>query len=384
MNMHRSIAAAAIVALVLAVSACGSSDSGTSGGTSAKTASSAAAAPGGDAAVKAELGKYLNAQKDPFPTPPGPVAAGKHRIAYIAQSLSDPYGVHVTKWVGQAIKQIGWTMSPTWDSMSQPAKAAGYIRQAISQHYDAIILSAQQVSTVKAAIDEAVAAKIPIVCIACISKGYESSITDIRTDPVVEGDAIGAQAVSMAAPNGTIILVKNDEFDVIKAFQGETTKYIQQHCPGCKISTTNFTVADLAKPGPPVWISTLAQNPIGTAKVAIAPFNGAGVLFGKTEEQRGRTDIPILSYQATQPFIQGLQNKDGNLAGITCIPHRYEVWSAVDLLARRLNNSPLWDATKLPAGLVTSTNASQCATDGASWTAEGSVPDVFAKYWNAP
>jgi ribose transport system substrate-binding protein len=152
--------------------ACGSSSSSTnsaeSGGVSS-TESNAASAEGetssgggGDVAeFEEQLDQGLKSTNTDPPKTSPPVQSGK-TITAVVYGLGSPTGVEVKKGLVAAAAAIGWKLNVVDGKFNTNVQLTG-LREGIANHSDGIILWAVDCPSVKAGVEEAKAAKIPII-----------------------------------------------------------------------------------------------------------------------------------------------------------------------------------------------------------------------------
>ena len=132
---------------------------------SAFAATSASAAAGCSAAL-AKATKAVNASvavKAPWDGPKtGPKAAAGKTIIYVAQTMQNGGVAGAEKGVEEAAKAIGWTVR-VLDGQGTQAGMSAAVDQAVTLKADGIVIGGFDPATVKAGIDSAKAANIPVI-----------------------------------------------------------------------------------------------------------------------------------------------------------------------------------------------------------------------------
>ena len=132
---------------------------------SAIAATSASAAAGCSAAL-AKATKAVNASvavKAPWDGPKtGPKAATGKTLIYVAQTMQNGGVAGAEKGVEEAAKAIGWTVR-VLDGQGTAAGMEAATQQAVTLKADGIVIGGFDPATVKAGVDAAKAAKIPVI-----------------------------------------------------------------------------------------------------------------------------------------------------------------------------------------------------------------------------
>ena len=174
---------------------CGDDDASSDAGSSDKAATTTDGSSGKDAAVEAAA-KFQDTSSLEWQKPTEAFDPGTGKVAVISCGNAGINCLQGSKDAQAAAKAMGWTPSPIFDGEFTPAKQAGYVQQAIQQKYDGIILVSIDANSIKAAVDAAAAAKIPIACVMCANPAFEGNVHDVSTGGVAEGEAIGTWVAS--------------------------------------------------------------------------------------------------------------------------------------------------------------------------------------------
>lgn len=337
------------------------------------------------AAAKAAVAKISKPGALPFPSPPGPVSPGTHKVAIIAAGLSGQGAKDVVPYVAQAVKAAGWTTPAAFDGQFDPTTQSGLIQQAVQKHYDGIFLVAITPSSVAQAVNVAYAAHIPVVCVNCGPDPNPSAVKGvIHTDPSAKASGIAQaqEAIAITGGKGTIAVFTDAEFGETIAQTKAAIAYLKAHCPGCKVLSQKMTVKDAIAPGVPLLTAFLSSHPQGSLNVIIVPYDTAAAPFAQAAEQAGRTDVKFVSFGGLMPFYQQLLAKSPtNSIATLAAPVPYESWAGVDEMARHFAHKPLWNAAELPVEMITQQNASQFSKEAPYAVPKGDFEAMFKKDW---
>ena len=354
---------ASLAMLVFAVG-CGSSNkssSSTSSSTSSATSTGGGSAQGssGQAQAQAALPGLEKTTGLNWEKPTQAFNPGKGKVAIISCGNA---GINCLKGSQDAVaaaKAIGWTPSPILDGQFTPAKQAGFVQQAIQQKYDGIILVSIDANSIKAAVDAAAAAHIPIACVMCVNPAFAGKVIDVSSGGIAEGEAIGTWAAANAKKGEKIVAFDDKSFPIVAVRRENALKKLSQYCPDCSVQKMDFPTTDLMKPGPPTFTALLNANPSGSLTVVMAPYDPMAIPAAKTAAQLGRTDFKLSGYDASPDYLTLIKNGTGGAAATTTSPFPYCSWGAMDEVARVHAGKQPWTANRLPSVLVTKDNADQ-------------------------
>lgn len=376
--MSRSRALLAVLAaLMLSVFAvaCGGSDD------SSDSSDSGSGGGGGSTeAAQTQVDKLMDPTQAEFPKPTEAFDPGKGKVAVISCGNAGINCKDGSEDATDAAKAMGWTSSPVFDGEFNPAKQAGYVRQAIQEKYDAIVLVSIDVNSIKAAVDAAAAAKIPVTCVMCSNPGLEDIVTDVTTGGTADGEAIGYWTAADSGGKGKIIAFDDASFPIVAKRVAAAKEVLAENCPDCEVEEKDIATTELTEPGPPTWTATLTANPPGSFQYAWSAYDPFAIPMTKTAEQQGRDDIKISGYDASPDFVE-LIKQGGDAAATTAAPFEYAAWGAVDQAARAATGNEQWDGTKLPVMLVTAENADDPALEAGFFNPPFDYKADFEKLW---
>ncbi len=360
--------------LALGASAAASSPPGTDAGTDSSGGTDLES-------VTAELDALIAGDVE-FPRPEDPVDPGSHEIAVVASGLGSPGPARVATAVEEALEVIGWTAPPTYDGKFQPTEQAALISQAVADEADALILISITPSAVAAAVGEAQAAGIPIVCVLCGPDPITDGIINVQADAVKAGWAQAAYATVHSGGEGTIVVYHNEEFQ-FSAQQGvATVERLAEICPDCTVEERDILLLESREPNAPIWTALLQDFPEGELDFVLSPFDSPAGALANTASQLGRTDFGIVGYGALAPFVDmvGTGVPEVARASVT-ISTPYFGWSAVDQAARVLAGVPTWESDAMPVGLITMDNFADYPAGEPYLSPDFDYPAHFAEMW---
>jgi ribose transport system substrate-binding protein len=388
---RRIIAAASLAGLLtLFGAACSSSTSSSSpgtGGTGSNSSNPAASGSGGAdtasassvvTAAKQRMAAYTNAATLQWPKPTASFNPGTGKVAIITCGEAGVACAVTAQDAVPAAKAMGWTPSPVFDGKFSPSVQAGYIEQAIQQHYDAIVLMAIEPSSVQSAILDAIRANIPVACISCTSN-VDGKVIDINSDGTTAGEAIADYALVASGGKVSGIAFEDPAYPANVTITLSELATFKKYCPACDVTgPVTTSTADITGPNPQILTSTLAAHPKGTLPYIFAPYDPAALQFIKTLQAEGRTEIKVSGNDAVPQTLAGMASCSC-FAASTAAPFSYEAWTAMDEVARAKAGLKTWTATGLPFLLVTPDNIAQYSKQ--YLTPSFGFEGMFEKLW---
>ena len=322
--------------------------------------------------------------------PTQPFNPGKGTAAVMACGFAAPVCADQSKEAVTALKAMGWTVSPAFDGQFSPQVQAGFLDRAVQQKLDAVIMVSVDVTTIKPAVDRAIAAGLNILCTFCVSREYYGKKTtkgwvyDVTADFEKQGEMDAWKVLSQNGENAKVAVFTDKAFDPLPPRLAGFTKVFKTECPKCPFQVRYFATGDIAKPGPPEFNALLATKPAGTLTNVVGHYDGMGMAMAKTLKQIGRTDIKVVAYDTTTDSINALVT--GSPAAYTAAaagPYSYAEWAAADVIGRLKAGKPLWPGRmSLQSTLIDATNAKQhLPPNTVDPTPSGDWRGVFKKLW---
>ncbi len=351
-----SVALAWLAVLAFAATGCGSDDQSSDKGSTASKPVSTSSGKDEATAKAAELQKTTGID---WPQPTESFDPGTGKVAIISCGNVGINCLQGAKDAVAAAKAMGWTPSPIFDGEFTPAKQAGFVQQAIQEKYDGIIIVSMDANSIKAAVDAASAAKIPIACAMCANEGFEGKVVDVTTGGVTDGEAVGTWIASQAEPGAKIVGFDDKTFPIVRVRLSNAIKRINEYCPDCEVEELDFPTSDLTKPGLPTFSAMLSSHPEGQVDFVMPPYDPMSIPAAKVAVQQGRNDFKLTGYDASPEYLTLIKSGTGTAAATAAVPYTYTVWGAMDQVARMKAGMDTWESDRLPAVLVTADNADE-------------------------
>ena len=382
MVLRSRVIAASVAALAMGVlvAGCGGDDDSSSSGGNSNASAATQDASGGKADAQAAVEKFQQTSGIEWPQPTEKFDPGTGKVAVISCGNAGINCLKGSEDAQKAAKAMGWTPSPIFDGEFTPAKQAGFVQQAIQENYDGIILVSIDANSIKAALDAAVAKKIPIACVMCVNPDWEGKVIDVSTGGVAEGEAIGSWVAANADPSKKIIGFDDKSFPIVAERRSNAIKKISEYCPDCKVEKADYPTTDLSKAGQPTFTGVLNANPSGSLSVVMPPYDPAAIPMAKAAEQQGRTDFKMTGYDASPDYLTMIKAGTGGAAATTAVPFPYSSWGAMDQVARIKAGKEPWESNRLPSALVTADNADQFGEFG-FFTPDFDFEAKFKELW---
>ena len=376
-----SVAFASLALVAFAAAGCGSSgNSSTQTNSTSSSSTSSSSSNSGQAAAAAAAAKFEQTTGINWPKPTEAFNPGTGKVAVISCGNAGINCLKGSQDVQAAAKAMGWTPSPILDGQFTPAKQAGFVQQAIQQKYDAIVMVSMDANSIKAAIDAAAAAKIPIACVMCVNPSFAGKVVDVSSGGVAEGTAAGTWIASQAKSGDTIVAYDDKSFPIVAVRRQHALAAISKYCPGCKIEKADFPTTDLSKAGAPTFTAMLSAHPAGSLNFVMAPYDPAAIPFAKAAQQQGRSDFKMTGYDASPQYVALMKSGTGGAAATTASPFPYASWGAMDQVARIKAGKQAWTSNRLPSALVTTANADKFGSGG-FLTPDFNFKSMFMKLW---
>jgi ABC-type sugar transport system substrate-binding protein len=374
-NHRPAVVVAILTVVVLIVAACGSGDNDTSAGAESSTAGGADVV-----AAQESVNAGMRTEGLDWGLPTETFDPGTHRVAIISAGQQTPAAAVISAAQTEAAKAMGWQVSPILDASLSTDKAAGFMRQAIAEGYDAIAWNSMDPESLKGPIDEALAKGIALACTACMSEAYEDKVRIQSPDYVAQGTLMAEWLIASHGGKAKIVGLQDDGFAQAKTRMVTVASTLEKDCPDCEFTKVDFSAADLADPGPPSWSAVLAQYPKGEIDAVVAPYDAAAPAIYKTAQQQGRTEIQVNSADLADEFATLMAQDREGIGSDVASPFTIMGWAAIDQLARQVNDVPAWDSTSFPVALVTYENVAEM-NDGDLIPADLDYQAVFKTLW---
>jgi ribose transport system substrate-binding protein len=314
---------AAAAMLLLAVAACGGDDDEAAAPPATEQADTGATteegAGGGVAAAQELLDQY---RAVPEFVDPGPsfdakdVAGGKH-LFIIPASSQIPF----VSTIANHIKSIGdpiGVRTTIWQNQGQPSQWVQGMNAAISQNADAIVLLAgNDPAGLQPQIVEAKEKGIPTIVAHLYDDDQESApnVGGLVNIPYkLAGRLIADQAIVDTDGDANALVVTINQVKSTEPMVAGIREEFEANCPGCKLTLTDVTIAEVATRIQPNVQAALTADPginyvIALYDSAEVPFAAAGI------QAAGRGDsVRISTFNGTPEILKMV--KEGDLVAM--------------------------------------------------------------------
>lgn len=336
------------VVLALTLSACGGSSDSNS--TSTASESNSTGESGGDEASSVVTAaendlEPISGAKGTFkpPVTGGPKATPGKSVYVVTYGLGIAYFAAQTKAVKEAAGKLGWQLN-VWDGKFESTEWLAGIRQAVTAKADGIILEGPDCATVKAGLEAAKGAGIPVVAILAFDcnegeAGGEPLFTWAVTHS--EGsiqeymEAVGEAQANWAIrqTNGEAKILSFEETDALafRAIQEGFEKGLEK-CEGCEVlETVQIVGTDYGPALQQKAQQALLKNPDATIVYpagAEAPLDGGIAAALRTSASKPISTSANGGPNAGEYIEQGI-------AGMTIsTAPNWEGWAAMDGLVK--------------------------------------------------
>jgi ribose transport system substrate-binding protein len=295
-----------VVIIVGIVAGCGSSDDGAETGGA------------GTGAGVSRAKEIVAAAKEPTTKGPDlpPVDIGGSlkgdRIVLVSGGLSYPFSQTFLGGMEEAAAALGMTVAAT-DAAGDPSKASALIDRAISRRASAIVLQGIDPIAVKAAIQGAKSAEIPVVGAAVASTGpMPTEIASTGIDALVDYNTV-------PVVNGV-----NDG--------------LRELCPSCTVKTGDSPLPQWQSGLPSLTSTMIRSNPdmeylIASTDAMVASMKPALISAG------AQGKVKIASINASLPDMKAIASDDGVEVANVGVPVAWHGWATVDQVGRLLSGA---------------------------------------------
>jgi ribose transport system substrate-binding protein len=366
-------------ALALVVSACSTS-----------TAGSGPSGAGLPADRLASLQSLVdNASQVPKFVPPGPAfdiskARGK-RIFVIPTASQLPVCDQIGKDMVTLAQKVGMTGTYFQNSGGPSAWIPG-MQQAISQHYDAIVLICGiDPNLIKPQVQAATAAGIAV-----IDSGLGDTEDGAKADPLVTAQTNIPNAESIRRSIDVAILEnKGNPFNVFEITSNEVPsgvvmdkalrEELGKYCPGCKIKSVNIAVPDWAQKVQSAVSSAILADP--KVKAVVPIFDGEVPPASAAIKASGRADVKLYGCYGGTPEYIAQMGGGIPMASNTGPTHLWRAYATMDQTLRVLSGAGPVPADKAsdPSRLWTTANYQHAADPNGGFGTE--FPAGYEKLW---
>jgi simple sugar transport system substrate-binding protein len=310
---------------------------------------------------------------------------GAGKTAVMGCGFASTVCAEMSRTAVTALEAMGWESPPAFDGQNSPQIEAGFVDRAVQDGLDGIFLASVDVNTIKASVERAVAAGIPIICTNCGSGDFKGVI-DVSPNWKQQGEIAGWRILSERGENAKVVAFADAAFSSSTQRADGLKEVITTNCPTCGYDYHDFPSSDYGKPGPPAWNAILSSTSAGDITDVQGHYDGLGMAIAKTNVDSGRTEISVGGYDGQSDALAALVSGDPPYGFTVAEPISYEQWAGADLMARIKAGKTLWTGSDaMPSTLVTKDNAAELLAGnppGSSFPApEGDWQGAFKKLW---
>ncbi len=373
-SSRRVQAAVAGSSLLLVLAACGG---GADGGDDAQAASGDTAEVVSAAEERVEAA--LSTSADDIEQPPtASFDPGDKKIMVISCGQAAPACAAQSEAVLEAAEAAGWETSPVRDSAFQTDKTDGFVNEAINEDFDVVVYASSNpndiVPTVKAAAEAGI---IQVAFNNPVEDEIKDEVIQVTPDNVQRGQLIGDWIISESQCEGKVRVFDDPAYAVTMLQVGSTVDRLKECGSSLEVTESDVASSDQGKAGPPFFTAALAQYPRGEMDYAVGPYDTAAAPMATTAADQGRDDVSVTGFDGAPANVKLIA--DGVQAVSVTSPFGYLGWVAVDQAARQGAGVELYDATEIPARLVTAENAASFPN---FWEPEGfDYKALFTESW---
>jgi ribose transport system substrate-binding protein len=369
-----TVATAALLSGLL-LAACSSSDG-----------SAGAPASGGQVSqeVKDIVAQYADQPTAIVPSVPLTAKPEKKSVAFIV--CADPTCAILDGFLKDAVSNFGWD----YTSIDAPATDFGSaVQQAIDSGVDYIAGTGSDAATFKSAYDAMQNAGIPYF--SCYASDTPAGEENNLYSNCYDLSAISSYTKAMSAwitndskGSANVAVVNIPEFPTLDAQVGEVTDHLKELCDGCKTTSLNVSLDDLASGGAPnAIVSYLQSNP--DVNYLYLAFGNFEMGLGQALKSAGLDKVTVVGVQPQQPQVQSIVK--GETTAWAALPQEYAMWSMADQMARVATDQwSLEDERKSatpPYYIIDSVENAKAVVDlKDGWPGPDGFKDQFKKLWN--
>jgi ribose transport system substrate-binding protein len=364
---RRAFGAVAVAALTIATAAaCSSSGSGDTktGGAASGTAGSGGGGSSAMAQAKATVAQYSKPPTSINITTPLSKKPATGKKIIVVES-AEPTSLKTDAGLKEAAKVLGWnlTVVPEGTGPEDPARAFG---QAIDAKPDAIFISGNPLSTMRAQVARAKAEKIVVIqSDAGEPAGQDGSVYRLSLDDFNQTGLWGKMIADYAATQGSkhALIVDLSLYPILHAFSKAAQAELKRVSPSSKADIMDVQIKDfIAGKVPGNIVSQIQRNPdidfvilsLGDMATGLnAALRGAGL----------SNKVKVGGESAGTPNIAALKSKQQDVyTGFAALIHG---WRRADAAARIFNGDSLDpnNNSKLPTQLLTQDNIAAAPLD---------------------
>ncbi|MCK9896014.1 sugar ABC transporter substrate-binding protein [Frankia sp. AgB32] len=279
-------------------------------------------------------------------------AKGK-KVLYTAISLKIPYFQAVLKTMQTATADAGTTVDGC-DGNLTPANIAACVTQAISQHYDAIVLDNIPVDLIGQGANALKGAGVQIISAEGEGLPAANGVTYAGTGGPEMLQTAANWVIADSGGKANVLLVQQNDTPLQAKYVQEYMKpTFDKNCPACKVQITSITAAQLNNLGTQVS-TALLKDPKINYVLSEFDANVQYIVPGLQNSPRGKS-VKLVGAIGDLAALQRVANGPYQRAEIQVSPS-YAGWAVADQTLRVLTGAKTWDRLDAPFRIFDTSN----------------------------
>lgn len=274
----------------------------------------------------------------------------------------------------EASEVLGWSHQ-SFVTTGAPEDIVAQFDLAFDTDPDAIMTSGLDRATLGTALEKAEELGIPVVNSAVPDEVAPPYVAIPVGLPVFErnGELLGNYLVAHSGGDANVLIFNTSLFPILDAAAQKVASTIEDTCPDCTVSFSEFAIEDVGNTLPGRVVSELQQNP----DVEYVVFTDGGFATGVPAALQGAslTDVQIAGVIIQQANLENIRN--GSELAWTGYSSIMQAWYGVDAFARHFaGDEQISDDLYAATQIVTV----DTAPDGDEWLVPN-YQDQFAELW---
>lgn len=379
---RRMIALVVLACLAVVLTACSSSSAAprTSGRSESVTPTSSYNRSQVDAILKAAM---IPPRTWPGPTTSPPPA--KNKRVFILAAIMASITKNNVQGIVEACHLLGWKTT-VFDGQGEPSLWVDGLEQALTEHYNGVILSSITSTLVAPQIAALRKAGIPVVDVSNTVPPSPTGVdANVGYHPREEGKIMAAEIASLSKGHAKIAMLTDNEFGVVIERQVAFAAALASFCPGCDlVKTMQFTAAELGTPQLMTRVQALLKANPSINYVFVGYDDAATTVVQAVDSAGLRSKVRVVSISGEPQNLGYVRNGNVEVADLA-IPNEWMGFEAVDTLDRLFDGVPSSALTKQitdsePHLLLTKSNISQ-VPPGSYWSGSFNYVAQYKKIW---
>lgn len=376
MTLKKGVAAVSAAVLLGSLAACGGSDDAGSESNSPGKGSDESAV----AAAQERLDAALQEPTDIGITTPLKQAPTPGKTAYMVRINVEGQAAYADNWV-DLVERAGWKGRVLAVDPTDPQAGANGIKQAVAAGADYIAIQVFGYDQVKAGMDAAKDAGIPVFFGSGIGdvKGEENGLYGSSfglSGTVNLGVALMNEVIVDSQGEGEMLYVGYPDADIVRLAAEPTKSAFEKNCPECTwhqldMSTAQLTNGEIAG----IIVGEVRKNP--EIKYVTLSVASSATGLRKALDAAGLKDVKILVIGSTPDQFEGV--RDGEFFALGTNGVGDLLWSQFDQVLRQDEGSDVLQDQHMTRPVAIFDKGNVGSTD--SWLGPKGYEDAFLKLW---